>query len=177
MGRLVQPRKCVTIQSLLFIIAMLNIDFKYEDLHLKDPTHDGFAWPARRIIRLDVSLQGTWSERCVLAEEIAHCLFSLIGDNILYHSRAYWDLPQDQRDSIRWWVSKDERAAMLWATSKIISNGSFMRFAARGPHEWREWLEEFEVPSWFMMEKFGIVRAKMQEDRLRPFRWRDLVVR
>lgn len=159
------------------MISGLDIGVRYVDLHTRNPFYDGYAWPSRREIGLEWSLKGTWQEKAVLAEEIGHILYPPFANHRCFHDTRFWKMTQWGKDSLSVAVARDERAALQWATSALIPDRAFWQFAASGPQDWWEWLEEFEVPGWFLEVKFGLVRAKMHEDGLRPFRWRELVRR
>ncbi|WP_288959447.1 hypothetical protein [uncultured Aminobacterium sp.] len=109
--------------------------------------------------------------KCVLAEEVGHILYPSPFDSIQYHIAEYWDYDFYQRGYISYRHVKSERAALLWATSFLISDKEFWDFANQGPHEWWEWLEHFDVEDWFMRRKIGFLRTKQR------FRWRDAIAR
>ncbi|MEM0138554.1 MAG: hypothetical protein QW100_02350 [Thermoplasmatales archaeon] len=155
----------------------MGIDVKYLDLHSQCPYHDGYAWPAKREIAIERSIRGTRQERAVLAEEIAHFLFGIFADHVAYHDTRYWELGQWERDLLRASVAREERMVVEWASGVQISDIAFWRFKNTGPHEWWEWTEEFWVPDWILQAKVGLIRTKMRENGLRPFRWRDLIKR
>lgn len=160
------------INLLYHIIERLGIILRYENLHAKHHLLDGYAWPARGLIVLDTSLRSNpRQEKCVLAEEIGHCLHPPTASHISYHYAGYRHLGQWERDNLAVLVAKDERLALQWGTSFLIPDKMFWEYARQGPHEWWEWLEHFDVEDWFMRAKFGFMRTK------HPFKWRELVKR
>ena len=158
------------------IADFAGIERRWEDIHSRHPDYDGYAVPGRRLIVLDVSIRGTRQEKCVLAEEIGHCLYPPAADHTLYHSTKYWGLGQWERSTLRCQVAKDERAALEWASSVLIPDWSFWEFARGGGREWWEWLEHFGVTDWMMRVKVGLVRARMRPQAKR-MKWRELVRR
>ena len=149
-----------------------GIEIAYKNLHAKHPQLDGYAWPYQGLIVLDESLQGKLrQEKCVLAEEIGHCLYPPAAGHISYHYAGYRHLSQWERDNLAVLVTKDERLALHWGTSFLIPDKAFWEYAQKGPHEWWEWLEHFDVEDWFMRAKFGFMRTK------HPFKWREMIKR
>lgn len=150
-----------------------DIEITYENLHYtKHPLLEGYAWPAKGMIILDESLRGkATQEKCVLTEEVGHCLYPPVANHIAYHYAGYRQLDCWERDNLAVLVAKDERMALRWGTSFLIPDKVFWEYAQKGPHEWLDWLEYFDVTDWFMRAKFGIMRTK------HPFKWRELVKR
>ncbi len=156
---------------LIRLSETMGLCVTHENLHRRHPGLDGYARPARGLIFLDHSIRGTRQGICVLSEEVGHCLYPPAADHLTYHSREFWQLSQAQRDNLSIMATKDERAALLWATEYVIPDWKFWAFYSRGPHNWWHWLEHFEVEDWFMRTKVGFMRCK------HPFKWREMVTR
>lgn len=145
------------------------------DLHSENPHFDGYAWPARREIGLDMSIIGTRHGRCVFDEEVSHCLVTPFADHRLYHSRRYWELDAATRSDIRVKVVKDENGALRWATDAVIPDDLFFAYLGTGPYEIWEWCDHFDVEPWFMKFKIGYMVRKGKLLGGRPFKKRDAV--
>lgn len=160
---------------LLDIANEHGIEVRYESLFCSQRKLYGYAWPSRKLIVLEVGIMGTRQEKCVLAEEVGHCLYPPIGDHELYHSEKYYTIDPLQRAGCRSQVAKDERVALRWATDFLISDSTFFAYFDTGPHELWEWCDHFEVEPWFMALKIGYMLQAGGRPGGRPFRRRDAV--
>ncbi|MGB9804091.1 ImmA/IrrE family metallo-endopeptidase [Desulfofundulus sp.] len=151
----------ITLEDLEGLIFGMGVDVRYKNLHKQHPLLDAYAWPARRLIVLDETLRyPSRHKKCVLAEEIGHMVYPPAGDHILYHTADYYNLDSWQRFDLWRRVAADEREALQWATGFLIPDTAFWDFLKRGPHEWEDWLEYFDVEDWFMGLKFRFIKKR-----------------
>ncbi len=150
-----------------------GIEIIYEDLrYTKHPLLKGYAWPGKGLIVLDKSLRSRpKQEKCVLAEEIGHCLYPPIANHIAYHYAEYQHLNCWERDSLAVRVTKDELTALHWGTSFLIPDKNFWDYANKWPYDWLDWLDYFDVEDWFMKYKFWFMRTKHY------LKWNKLMIR
>lgn len=157
------------IEFLLGPAGTLRAKVTYQDLHARQPQLD--AYTQGRGIVLDTFLNRR-QQRCVLAEELGHVLYPPGHGHVSYHLADSWgEMDYNEKWNLRWWVSKDEQAALRWATALLIPDCLFWEFAEAGPRPWWEWLECFDVEDWFMRWRMEFARQE------RPFKWRELVTR
>lgn len=164
-----------SIEVLFFVLGEMGARVEYKNLHARHPQLEGYTRPP--VITLDSTLPDRPREhRAILAHEMGHLVYPPLPGHHRYHIASEWEaLDYAGRDSIEHVVAKDERLAMKYATDLLIPDKLFWQFAATGPHEYWEWLEEFDVPKWFFEFKVGFIRAgQPARDRLK---WRDVVVR
>jgi hypothetical protein len=160
------------IDFLFQIIKNHGMKLIYSDIHIANPLLDAYTIPDTKQIIVDITLpHRPRQHKCILAEEVGHVLYPPMDGSALHHVAEYWDYDCYQRSNISYRHVKSERAALLWATSFLISDTEFWEFASQGPHEWWEWLERFDVEDWFLKRKVGFMRTK------KSFKWREVVKR
>jgi len=158
-------------------INVLVITIKYEDLHSKRPTLDGYADAGNRLIVLDISLRDNpRHHKCVLAEEIGHILFPPRPGHLAYHMQGYYQLDSYDRSSIKAVVSQDERKAIQWATIFLIPDIELDKSIADGKKTIYEFAEIFEVEKWFMLFRLNFYKRQNRQNG-RKTKLKDIVIR
>jgi hypothetical protein len=148
----------------------MNIKIRYRNLSKIHPEFIAYAEPP--YVYLDPKLDKLpRQKKCILLEEIGHCLYPPRAQHVAYHGAKFRSLTQSSRDNLAVLVAKDEHLALQWGTSILIPDEAFWDFARIGPHELWEWIEHFDVEDWFMRTKIGFMRRK------HPFKWRDIIKR
>ena len=158
-----------TFEDRLFRILQ-HMDYKvvYEDLRARKLK--GYCWPAKGLIGLDKFLNPI-EHKCTLSEETGHALYPPLQNTVKYHQKSYWSLDANKRSEVSYFRAQNERPGLVWATSVLILDFEFWEFANKGPWEWWEWLERFEVTEDIMHWKIGFMRTKQR------FMGRDIIKR
>jgi len=152
-----------------------RLEIRYENLQNEHPGRLGVARPAKGLIVLDISIRGTRQEKCVLAEEIGHCLYPPVADHRLFYSKRFYTLDSHQKRDLRRDVWREERAARCWAADVLIPDYCFWDFFDIGPHEMEEWCERFDVEPWLVAFKIAYLHSKGRQSGGRFFKWHQAV--
>ncbi len=157
-GHYLKTRNESEFEEKLFRI-LYNKGYKivYEDLRKRELK--GYCWPAKRLIGLDKFLNRI-EHKCTLCEETGHALYPPIQNTVKFHQKSYWSLDANTRSEVNYFRAQNERPGLIWATSILVLDFEFWEFANKGPWEWREWLERFEVTEDIMHWKIGFMRTK-----------------
>lgn len=170
-------KRTISTDLLFYWAREYGIRVVFKPLQVHHPGRLGIADTAKKIIKLDISLESMPQLlKCVFAHEIGHFIYPPRPGHIRYHSRSYIDIDHRERSNIKAIVHQDERLALRWATSILLPDVEFSRIMTSGNYTVNEIADYFDVDPLFVRIKIGYYRAKERE-RGRKTRWRDLIRR